>query len=284
MKFRTSLLCLSLLVSSICSAQKNFEGTVVYSLKENNKSQATLTIEFGQKGIAATFADDNGLDKEQILVLFDSLAVISMNTVEKTYRPKYYKLAGINTSAPPMIGGYKTRLVPVTGGSKGLGYMTGAAMYVSDDLTYEIPAEMKGADELIMVSDSRVVLGFMMGDRNSDSTLTFDAAWADSAYRGVIIKATSVKAHKQDLSLFTIPAGYTRAVPYDEMAMDEVMADSTMAMMDTAAAYDPDTMVMDTAIAELTPPPPPPAKKKPVKSPAKKPAKKASSPARKEGN
>src|SRR4051812_13074766 len=88
---RSFCLCfLCLFIAVMGFAQQDFEGTINYSVRENGKPAGLLKVEFGRAGIRATFEGEQGMEKEELFILFDSMMVAEVNHFRKTYRPKYY--------------------------------------------------------------------------------------------------------------------------------------------------------------------------------------------------
>ena len=275
---RIQLLCSFLMIAVFCAAQPVFEGTITYVVKERGQTQATLTVYFGKKAIRATFADEKGMDKEQLLYLVDSNMIAQINMVDKTYRPKYYPAPQLPDAQTLVISGHPAKAVAAYGVRGNSGFLSGAMYYVADDLFYPVPPHMALADELIMISNNHVVLGFTMSDQPGYKMTSFDSAFNDADFRGAIAKAVKIETAVPDASIFTIGAEYARLPSHDEMS--EVYADDSITTVIDSVAYDPVVVEEEPVVA--TPPKVVKPAKKPTKAPSKKPAaKKVPAPARK---
>ncbi|RYY63053.1 MAG: hypothetical protein EOO05_00460 [Chitinophagaceae bacterium] len=252
--------------------QKNFEGTIIYSIRENNKPVGKMTVEFGPSSIHASFREESLPEQKEIYILFDSLMSAEVDHNLKEYRPRYYNNPLFRVEAPAEIGGYRIRAVPMIKTSSIASYFPNATNFISDELAYQIPEVMAGIDELLMLKNGKVVLGFILPDKSQDSVINFESAFTDPEFHGVLAKAISIVPAKLNASIFQIPAGYTRRtqpLEFDDQPVgvtDDAMIDSTQAIDESMIT------IIDTAAAVqlLDPPLPPPRKKQPAKKPAPK--------------
>src|ERR1051325_841939 len=128
---------------NICFAQKQFEGTISYTLHSNEeKKDAELLVSFGKNGIKLKFREKENFDDEVILVNLDSGKVYTVNVAEKTYRAKKLMVEQKeDMPADKMIAGYKTKAIDISGGSAlgAIGGMLGGGKFVvfaADSLLY----------------------------------------------------------------------------------------------------------------------------------------------------
>jgi hypothetical protein len=245
------LIVITLFISAIVYAQKNFEGTVTYRLHSNSgdKQDAELKVLFGNKKLKLFFKEKEIYENDALVVLLDSALIYNVNVVEKTY-----KRSSLTLSSPEqkpqkkLINGYTTTPYQPenTGVSSLLGGMLGSSsviFYVADSLYYYIPGAFIGNKELLMIQKGKIVLGAEIQILNPYSDP------ADSASKSTNIitaEAMDIKPMAIDENEFFIPADF---VDRKDMTYTEPV-DSTVTVADTVA---------------VAPPAKKPVKKKPAK-------------------
>jgi hypothetical protein len=247
------LILITLFISGIVSAQKNFEGTITYRLHSNSgdKQDAELKVLFGIKKLKLLFKEKDEFEKDALIVLLDSTAVYNINVVEKTFKKTTLTLlAPEKKPEKRLINGYAT--TPFQPESTGLGSLMGGMLgassvvfYVADSLNYYIPGAFIGNKELLMIQKGKIVLGAEMQFVNPYSD-TEDSASKNPNI--ITAEAIDIKPMAINENEFFIPADF---VDRKDMIYPEPM-DSTVVMVDTVAVAAP-----------------PPAKKTIKKKPAK---------------
>jgi hypothetical protein len=244
---------ITLFISGIASAQKNFEGTVTYRLHSGSgeKQDAELKVLFGIRKIKLLFKEKDEYEKESLLVLLDSAAVYNVNVVDKTFKRSTLTLtAPEQKPQKKLINGFTT--TPYQPENTGVGSLLGGMLgsssvifYVADSLHYYVPAAFVGNKELLMVQKGKIVLGAEIQIANP----YIDPADSNSKSTNIITaEAIDIKPMTIDENEFFIPADF---VDRKDMTYTEPM-DSSVVVVDTVAVA-----------------PPPPAKKTVKKKPAK---------------
>ncbi|MFM6924188.1 MAG: hypothetical protein ACKOU7_01705 [Ferruginibacter sp.] len=242
----------AVLICTMVSAQKNFQGSVTYRLHASigDKPDAELKILFGDKKLKLLFKEKDEFDKKALVILLDSAAAYALDPENKTFRKTTLTLtAPAKNPDKKLINGYSTTsFKPENTGLSGLlGGMLGTSnviFYVADSLYYYIPAAFTGNKELVAIQHNRIVLG---AEFQIESPFT---EYTDSASRNnpniITAEAIDIKPMVPDAGEFLIPADYAdqKSISYSETS------DSTAVMVDTAV---------------IAPPAAKPAKKKPAK-------------------
>jgi hypothetical protein len=244
----------ALFISGIVSAQKNFEGTVIYSLHSSSgdKQDAELKVLFGNKKLKLFFKEKDEYEKDALVVLLDSAIIYNINVVEKTFKRSTLTLSSPEQKPQKKsINGYTT--TPYQPENTGVGSLLGGMLgsssvifYVADSLYYYIPAAFIGNKELLMVQKGKIVLGAEIQIANPYN----DPADSNAKSTNIITaEAIDIKPMAINENEFFIPADFVdrKDVPYTETV------DSTVAV------------VVDTVAVA----PPPRAKKTVKKKPAK---------------
>jgi hypothetical protein len=234
------LIVITLFISSIVSAQKNFEGSVTYRLHSNSgeKQDAELKVLFGNKKLKLFFKEKDEYEKDALVVLLDSAAVYNVNAVEKTFKKTTLTLtAPEQKPQKKLINGYTT--TPYQPENTGVGNLLGGMLgsssvifYVADSLHYYIPVAFIGNKELLMIQKGKVVLGAEIQIANPYNDP------ADSASKSTNIitaEAFDIKPMAINESEFFIPADF---VDRKDMVYTEPV-DSTATVVDTVAAAPP---------------------------------------------
>jgi hypothetical protein len=250
------LIISTLFVSSIVTAQKNFEGSVTYRLHSNSgeKQDAELKVLFGNKKLKLFFKEKDEYEKETLVVLLDSAAVYNVNVVEKTFKRSTLTLSSPEQKPQKkLINGYTT--TPYQPESTGVGSLLGGMLgsssvifYVADSLHYYIPGAFIGNKELLMIQKGKIVLGAEIQIANPYN----DPADSNSKITNIITaEAIDIRPMAIDENEFFIPADFVdrKDLP------DPVYVDSAGVAVDTSAVG------IDSALA--------PVKKAVKKKPAK---------------
>ncbi|MBL7703154.1 MAG: hypothetical protein JNM14_12955 [Ferruginibacter sp.] len=262
-----------LFISSLATAQKNFEGSVTYRLHstQGEKPDAELKVFFGKMKLKLLFKERDEYDKEALVINFDSAAVYNVNFEEKKFRKNTLTLtAPAQKPEKKLINGYSTTpLQPENTGLSGLlGSMLGTSsvvFYLADSLHYYIPAAFSGNKELLMIQRNKIVLGADIQIVNPFSDMGDSSAKRPNL---VIVEAIEIKPMIMNENEFFIPVDFVNrndipdVLPADTMA---IATDSTVAVVDTVAV-----------------PPKKIVKKKPAKSPSPKPKSSTKAVARKD--
>ncbi len=245
------LIVSTLFISSIVTAQKNFEGSVTYRLhvSTGDKPDAELKVLFGIRKLKLLFKENETYDKDALIVLLDSATVYTVNFSEKTFKKSTLTLTSpAQKPEKKLINGYST--TPFMPENTGLGNLLGGMLgsssvifYVADSLHYTIPAAFIGNKELLIVQKNKIVLGAEI------QIVSPFNEFADNASKGpniVTAEAVDIRPMAINESEFFIPADFV-----DRKDMVYPVEDSVV-MVDTFSV----------------PPPPPvvkPVKKKPAK-------------------
>src|SRR5215469_15199305 len=153
---KQAILITSLLfIFTIAFPQKKFEGTIVYTIHDNEgKGDRELTAFFGKPGIKFKFRDKNDYDKEVLFINLDSAVIYTINESAKTFtQRKLLTRQYDQDAANRMIAGYNTKSVELTNQYGYLGLMVGIKgkliLYRSDSLFYPIPDKYSINPELL---------------------------------------------------------------------------------------------------------------------------------------
>lgn len=164
---RFTVTILFLAISIFGLAQKNFEGTVVYTIHDTEgKGDKQLTVMFGREAIKIKYGEKDNYDKEVLLINVDSGKLYTINEETKTYTVR--RLVEKKEAQPgviqKVIAGFQTKAVDLSGDMQS-GRMASVVhggtflLYRSDSLFYAIPAKYSNNPELIVVYDNHVALG-----------------------------------------------------------------------------------------------------------------------------
>jgi len=97
------------------SAQKQFEGTIIYNLHSNEgkeKDDAELIITFGKNGIKLKVSDGKSSDQSVLMLNFDSGRVYTMEISNKMYRSRrLFTNEKAELPEDKTIAGYKTKAI-----------------------------------------------------------------------------------------------------------------------------------------------------------------------------
>jgi hypothetical protein len=246
------LILTTVIISSIVSAQKNFEGSITYRLHAStgDKPDAELKVLFGIKKLKLLFKENEAYDKDVLIVLLDSAAVYTVNFSEKTFKKSTLTLVSPEKRPEKkIINGYNTS--PFMPENTGLGNLLGGMLgssnvifYIADSLHYTIPAAFIGNKELLIIQKNKIVLGAEIQIVSPFKELTDSASKGDNI---VTAEAVDIRPMAINENEFFIPADFV-----DRKNMVYPVSEDTVAVVDTVV---------------VTPPPPAvkPVKKKPVK-------------------
>jgi hypothetical protein len=262
------------------SAQKNFEGKIVYLLEaDKDEKKPELTVLFSPGKVKLTFKENEEPDEKYVLVIIDSGKVYSINTNTKQYKQKKLQeieIAGTYTPVKRTIAGHATTSAKqVQSGPAGIlgGIISFKNMVfdVADSLVFNVPSKFLNNPELMMISGNHIVLGAQMS-MGSPFAEAMDGESGneneqEKMVKKITVNATSVTPMSFTADEFAIPAGYELEVrkPYEMPSADTAAAmfDTTMMAVDTAAVYVPAKKPARKPVKKAT-------KKAPIKSAARK--------------
>jgi hypothetical protein len=249
----------SLLLSFHLYAQKQFEGSVHYTIQSfeeikddnENKNEPTKLIIYFMPNRMKIVADE----KDEVLVFLDSAKVYTLDKNDKDYRiKKMVKRKPIDLKSKETIAGYAATPARQTGSRLGT-FGSSVQLWLADELFFTIPIELADNEEMLMVQEGKIMLKAEIGmpyyearedDKDEESMAKVLAT----------ITATEVKPGPIDPSIFTIPADYKEE-------NNDWAADTAVVAMDTSV------WVPDTVAVKKATPKPAPVKKKPTPAPVK---------------
>jgi hypothetical protein len=243
------LLCIAVTACIISFSQKDFEGIVTYRITgpEGKEEEEIMTVYFAPGCLLIKNSGDRG--DRGMLIRLDSGKVYRLRHEQKEYRVNNLaKAIIIPERAPKHILGYSSKAIQLKT-TWGMNMSAAASIYISDDLTYHVPPQYWGNDQLAMIYNDHIILDGIIYLGNE----MYDGNYKDDEHPSFKLEAIKVEAQAIDRSLLEIPKDYTSR---DERYR-QPEADSVQVMVDSVATTEP-------------PQPPPPAKKPPVKKPVPK--------------
>jgi hypothetical protein len=252
---------ITLFISTIVSAQKNFEGTVTYRLHstQGEKPDAELKVLFGKMKLKVMFKEREEYDKDVLVIRLDSAAVYNINYEEKTFKKNNLTLtAPAQKTEKKLINGYSTTpVLPENTGFSGLlGGMLGSSsvvIYLADSLYYYIPAAFAGNKELLMVQQGRIVLGADIQLVNPFSEMGDSSAKKPNL---VTVEAIDIKPMVADENEFMIPADFTDKKDMIYPVTEVPAEDSAVAIVDTTVVAPASPPIKNTKKKPVKPTPP----------------------------
>lgn len=259
------------LLSLSAFAQSAFTGKIVYNLRTpKEKTEASLIAFFGKDRLRLEFAENGQtVSKDYIIIALDEGVMITVDSVQKSYRMKKLRKERSAIMKNKTIAGYKTSPVKSQSGMSGLpgGFFGEAVFQVADDLYYPVPEGYQNNPELMMVQNGHVVLGAEIRPGNYLYDREYTAADSVDAEKDIITaEAVELVKQQMDSGLFQIPAGF--ALRHPDYYRDSVGT----AMLDS----------LDSAVV-VTPPQKPFKRKKPTQENKKTPSQKSPAYRRKNG-
>ncbi len=234
------LIVITLFISGIVSAQKNFEGSITYRLHATtgDKPDAELKVLFGIKKLKLLFKEKDEYEAEALIVLLDSASVYKVNVTEKTFKKNTLTLTSPEKKPEKkLINGYST--TPFMPENTGLGNLLGGMLgssnvifYVADSLHFAIPAAFIGNKELLVIQKNKIVLG---AEIQIVSPFNEYADSASKAPNMVTAEAIDIRPMAINENEFIIPADF---VDRKDMTYTEPV-DSIVTMVDTLAVAPP---------------------------------------------
>jgi hypothetical protein len=238
------LILITLCISHVISAQKNFEGSVTYRLHSNQgeKPDAELKVLFGTRKLKVMFKERDEFEKEVLVINLDSATVYNVNFDEKTFKKTTLILTGpAQKPEKRLINGYSTTpLLPENTGLGGLlGGMLGTSnvvFYLADSLYYHIPGAFTGNKELLMIQQNRIVLGADIQIINPFSELADSSSKKNNI---ITAEAIDIKPMAIDQNEFLIPVDFVNRKDIPIVTEEKVAAEDTMVVIDTVPATPP---------------------------------------------
>jgi hypothetical protein len=250
------LFVLTAIIGSLgVSAQKDFEGKIVYQLDaDKDEKKPELTVWFAPNKLKIVFKENEEPDPKYLLVLMDSGKIFTINTNSQSYKPRKLMVKDntVFASEKKDIAGQPTTSVKKQGSSSGVGSLgflatQGMVLNLADNLTYTVPEQYTDNPEFMMVHNGRIALGAFMKVGNIFGGMEEEES--EKAMTKITATAISVTPMALGAEEFAIPTGYTLRPKYNNE-----YGDTTATMVDSAIAALPENI--------------------PVKKPAKKPVKK----------
>lgn len=253
---------IAVVLSLSVHAQKDFEGSIKYRVigkspepddKKNDNNEIRIYFTPGKILIRQT----EGINKDDLLIIFDSAKVYMLDRNEKTYTVKRLRQRkSTPVLAKETILGYSaTPISPVGPMASVTG---GFNIWYADSLFFHIPPGFEGNEELMMVYNNKIMLKAVM-------TMTIESysynEWGDDAPSDTTrmddsfsITAVEIKQGGIAPADFVIPNDYSKQNLYSNI-------DSVTTVADT-------TIIIDSAVNYKQPPAKFPEKETPPKQPA----------------
>jgi hypothetical protein len=235
------IIVITLCITSIASAQKNFEGSVTYHLHSNNgeKKDAELKVLFGTRKLKVMFKEHDEFEKEVLIINLDSATVYNVNFEARTFKKSTLVLTTpAQKPEKKLINGYSaTPFLPENTGLTGLlgGMLNTSSIifYLADSLYYYIPGAFAGNKELIMVQQGKIVLGADIQIVSPFGEFTDTSSKKISI---VTAEAFDIKPMAINENEFLIPVDFVdRKDIIDPVMVDTpgIAMDSTLSVVDT---------------------------------------------------
>lgn len=265
------IVCLVFLSVHNASAQKDFEGVIKYkvitpegSIDDRDKSDSIQITVFFAPGKMLMKNNKGGAENEEddVLIIFDSAKIYTLNKTDKTYRVKKLReLAPLANRGNEVIAGHTATPIQL-GGNKLAGIFGGnTTLWYADNLTFTVPQKYEVNEELILVNKNHILLKAIINmDFRFVNGMDEENETSDLKPSEMKLFATEIIAAPQSPSLFTIPAEYIKEDRHT--FVPPLLYDTTMIMVDSV-----------TALMDTMPMPPPPKKNPSKNSPVKQPVK-----------